>query len=233
MDSTEEAPGIKQSLKKFVPRGLLRERDTYLRLGAAGSEYFRLRVADIAGLRAENERRAPIGSRSFVFVCFGNIMRSPMAEALFHRTVAAADLKGITATSAGIHATPGTAAHPWSLQAAPDFGVSLGDHRSRLLTPEIVAKSDAIFVMDFQNKAEMVTLFPESRERVRLLSAYSPGPLHGREIRDPFYADVQGTRECYRTIQECIQNLVQELDSGSSRQQNASELAAPARSGLS
>jgi len=232
MDPSQES-GVKQTLKKLVPRGLLRERETYLRLGAAGSEYLRLRMADVAGLRSEHERHVPPEARSFVFVCFGNIMRSPMAEALFHRAATQSGFLGFTASSAGIHATPGHLAHPWALQAAPDFGISLTDHRARLLTPQTVATSDAILAMDFQNKAEIVTLYPGSRQRVYLLSAYTRGPLHAREIRDPFFADVEGTRQCYRTIEECIRNLVQELASHRSQGQNDSEFAAPVRSGLS
>jgi protein-tyrosine phosphatase len=233
MDSAQESSGIRQVLKRLVPRSLLRERETFLRLGSAGSEYFRLRVADVSFLRSRNAEPAPAHARSLVFVCFGNIMRSPMAEALFHRAAAQTGLKNVTATSAGIHATPGNAVHPWALQAASEMGISLAGHRARLLTPEVVAHADVLFAMDFQNKAEMVTLFPGSRPRVRMLSAYTRGPLHAREILDPFFASVEGTRQCYRTLEECIQNLVCELNRRTGNAPARSEVAAPLGSGLS
>lgn len=203
---------LKGRLRSIVPTAWLREREMFLRLGpSAGRAYLRLRLFDKLGARSGNCRKTPPHARSLVFVCFGNIMRSPMAEALFRRAATQANLHGFTAISAGIHAVPGNSPHPWALRASEDMGLPLAGHRARLLTPELVAQADVLFAMDFQNKAELMTLYPGGRPEVLMLSAYGTGVMRGREIRDPFFADVEGTRRCYHLLQMCIENLVEEL----------------------
>jgi protein-tyrosine-phosphatase len=217
MTGNEQKPaGFKTLLRNMVPAAWLREREIFLRLGAyAGPAYLRLRARDLLGMRTVNQRRVPPGAQSFLFVCFGNIMRSPMAEAMFQRAVAQANLPSIRASSAGIHAIPGNTPHPWALSASQELGLPLTGHRARLLTPELTAQADVIFVMDFQNKAEILAAHPEADARVLMLSAYGTGPMRGRQIPDPFHTDLEGTRRCYGVLQSCIDNLVKELSIGS------------------
>ena len=216
MTGNEQQPaGLKTLLRNLVPARWLRERQIFLRLGSSAGPYLRLRARDLIGMRSPNQRRVPPGAQSFLFVCFGNIMRSPMAEAMFRRAVAQSGLTGIRASSAGIHAIPGNTPHPWALSASQEFGLPLTGHRARLLTPDLAIQADVIFVMDFQNKAEIMTLYPEAGARVLMLSAYGSGPMRGREIPDPFHTDLEGTRRCYGVLQSCIDNLVKELVIGS------------------
>jgi protein-tyrosine-phosphatase len=62
--------------------------------------------------------------------------------------------------------------------------------------------------MDFQNKAELLTLYPESQNKIYMLSAYAEGRWQYREIPDPYLGDLDTTRHCYRQLQICIRNLV-------------------------
>ena len=212
--NTKSAPKplLKRVLRPLLPQSILRDRDTYLRLGPkTGRTYLRLRVLDRLGLRGSNKRKAPSNARSFVFVCFGNIMRSPMAELMFRRTLAEHGEYDMEICSAGIHAIPGSEAHPRSQVAARELGLPLDYHRSKLLTPEMVAKADAIFAMDFQNKAELLNLYPESRNKIFMLSAYAEGKYRYREIPDPFFGDQDEARRCYALLQTCVHNLVKSL----------------------
>jgi protein-tyrosine phosphatase len=207
--------GYRTILRSFAPNSLLKERDTYLRLGLeAGSTYIRLRILDMLGL-AHSQTMVPKTSRSFLFVCFGNIMRSPMAEALFCKELGSlADERSLRIASAGLHSTPGNPAHPWALASSAKLGVSLEQHRAQLLTAAMVQKADAIFAMDFQNKAELLTLYPESKAKVFMLRAC----LHDSsqmEIPDPYFGNVETTLDCYRMLQACIQSLVHDLFPGS------------------
>jgi protein-tyrosine-phosphatase len=65
--------------------------------------------------------------------------------------------------------------------------------------------------MDFQNKAELLTLYPGFREKVYMLSAYAEGPGQYREIPDPYHGDLQGTLLCGQQLQTCICNLMRSL----------------------
>lgn len=210
---------LKRAAKAITPRRLRAERGVMLRLGPrAGRAYLKLRILDIVGSRASNLRRVPPEARSFVFVCFGNIMRSPMAERLFRRSLAEHGIEGIQVKSAGIHATPGSEAHPRSKVAARELGLPLDDHRSQLLTAPMVEDAEVIFAMDFQNKAELLALFPQSKDKLFMLAAYADSTGRQCEIADPYFGDQEEARRCYRLLQTCIDNLTASLSINESSQ---------------
>lgn len=211
MEGTPPRPVWKRALRRVVPDSLLRDRQIVLRLGSpAGAIYARLRLLDSLGVSPPGSDLTP-DTHSVVFVCFGNIMRSPMAEALFRREAENAKLDPFQITSAGIHAIPGSEAHPRALAASAEMGVPLTSHRSRLLTPAMVEEADVIFAMDFQNLAELLALYPESREKFRMLAPYAENNLAGREIADPYLGNLDTTRDCYALLQACVRGLTREL----------------------
>jgi protein-tyrosine-phosphatase len=72
----------------------------------------------------------------------------------------------------------------------------------------MVDQADAIFAMDFQNKAELLTLYPDAANKICMLSAYAEGAWQGREIPDPYLGDLEVTRNCARQLRTCIRNLL-------------------------
>lgn len=200
----------KDVLRRFIPDFLLKQRSIVWRLGPrAGRIYARLRLLDVIGARGTNQRLVRPSARSFTFVCFGNIMRSAMSEFFMKQEIAKAGIEGqVRISSAGMHATPGREAHPWALEASAELGISLADHRAKRLTREMVEQSDCILAMDFQNKAELLALYPECEQKIYMLSAYAEGPRRYREIPDPYLGDVETTRFCARELQTCIRNLM-------------------------
>lgn len=187
-------------------------------------------MRDVLGMRAENQRAVPTSARSFVFVCFGNIMRSAMAEALMRKVLKEnkpEEIEKIRIVSAGLHANPGREAHPWMQESAADLGISLATHRAKLLTREMVDAADAIFAMDFQNKAELLTLYPESADKIYMLSSYAEGEWKYREIPDPYLGDLELTRYCARQLQTCIQNLLAATVFSSAKQAAATPYEEP------
>lgn len=208
----EKGSALKRVLRPMIPERLLKDREIYLRLDpSAGRVYARLRLLDTLGIRRANCKRVPRHARSFVFVCFGNIMRSPMAELMFKRAAVEHHQDGVDVCSAGIHAIDGTPAHPRAQLAGRELGFPLDHHRAKPLTAEVVAGADAIFAMDFQNQAELVTLFPQARQKIFMLSAYAAGSGRGREIPDPYFGDQEAARRCYAVLRECVKNLAEQL----------------------
>ena len=199
-------------MRKLIPRSLLHDRGVYYRLGPqAGPIYARLRAADTMGIALENRRTVPAGARSFVFVCHGNIMRSPMAERMLKRVLIEHGQEGIEVCSAGMHASPGREAHPLAQTVARELGLPLDHHRAQLMTAEIVENTDAIFAMDFQNKAELLARFPQAERKIFMLSAYAEGSRRYREIDDPYFGDEEEVRRCYALLRTCVHNLVKSL----------------------
>jgi len=217
---------VQSALQKVVPGFLMKQRSIVINTGiAAGWTYATLCFMDAIGVRAANQCLVPSSSRSLLFVCFGNIMRSPMAEALMKQALRDAELQQqIEVASAGLHATAGREAHPWALEAASSLGISLIHHRAKPLTTDLVERADCIFVMDFHNKAELMTLYPEAKGKTYMLSAYADGKGKYREIADPYLGDLETTKSCYRELQTCIQNLMTStFSSQHNREDNSSE----------
>jgi protein-tyrosine-phosphatase/CelD/BcsL family acetyltransferase involved in cellulose biosynthesis len=175
--------------------------------------YLKIRVLDGLGLSKRTRLKAPASGRAFLFVCFGNMMRSPMCEALMRQELIGCPEVDVTMTSAGLSATPGKPAHPWAIAAAQPFGISLEGHRARLLTAEMVDQADVIFAMDYQNLVELSSRYPSAIKKVFMLSAYAGINYLSVEIRDPFYGTEEETRRCYGILQTCIHNLVSSLAS--------------------
>lgn len=195
---------LKAVLRKIIPKRIIEERGVIVRLGTwAGRIYARKRI--FAAMGMENKHSVPISARSFLFVCFGNIMRSPMADALLKQAAAEAKLD-IHSDSAGIHAVPGKEAHPWSLIAARELGIELSDHRAKLLTAQMVEQTDVVFAMDLRNMADLLNQHSQHRDKFFMLGAYAGTPLS--DIADPYSRDLDATRQCYRVLQTCIRNLV-------------------------
>ena len=222
-----EPKTFKDAVRKFIPRFLLQQRGIIRRLGpGAGRIYAGLRFKDVLGMRTENQANVPPAARSFVFVCFGNIMRSAMAEFLMRKTLlekAPEQIEKVHIVSAGLHANPGREAHPWMQEAATGLGISLTSHRAKLLTREMVDAADAVFAMDFQNKAELLTLYPDAASKIHMLSAYGEGAWRCREIPDPYLGDLEVTRHCAKELQTCIRNLLSATVFSSTKQRSAYE----------
>jgi protein-tyrosine-phosphatase len=204
------ARASKQVLRKFAPDFLMAKRNIVGRLSPnAGRIYSRLCLLDMLGIRTANKRLVPQSARSFVFVCHGNIMRSAMAEFLIRQALQEMGLEQqVHVRSAGMHACAGREAHIWAQESSADLGVSLAEHRAKLLTKEMMDDADCILAMDFQNKAELLALYPEAQEKIYMLSAYSEGPWKYREIPDPYLGDLETTRFCARQLRTCVRNLI-------------------------
>lgn len=202
--------------RSLAPDFLLRERETFLRLGApAGKIYAAMRLREMMGMKLSTSNQLAPGTRSLLFVCFGNIMRSPMAATMMRRELAKRNLAtAIQVDSSGLHATPGNLAHPWALAASREMNMPLSDHRAQLVTVEQVEQADAIFGMDFQNTAELLSRFPHAREKIFLLGSWLHQPGAAVEIPDPYFTDQDGTLRCYELIHQCIRSLADELQAG-------------------
>lgn len=204
----------KEIIKFLVPRRVVQEVRQYRKYKRFERPvYMKIRMLDGLGLHNRKGRKVPAGARSFLFVCFGNIIRSPMCEAFMRQELTAFPQVQVAVTSAGLNATPGKQAHPWALAAAQQFGVSLEGHRARLLTAEMVNQADIVFAMDYQNQVELFCRYPSAREKVCMLSAYAGIDYRSVEIRDPFYGNEEETRRCYSILQMCVHNLVSDLAS--------------------
>jgi protein-tyrosine phosphatase len=152
-----------------------------------------------------------------LFVCMGNICRSPTAEAVF-RSLARGlapelDLEIDSAGTHGYHI--GHAPDERSAQVARARGVELSGLRARQLTVADFDAFDLLLVMDRDNLEFARALAPRGRrERVRLLLDFAPGqPL--REVPDPYYGELADFERVYALADEAARGLLEHLRGGS------------------
>ena len=119
-----------------------------------------------------------------LFVCTGNLCRSPMAEVLFAARLAQDPARrGWQAASAGTWAQEGLPASAHAVTAMAERGLDLRGHRSRQVTAEIVAAADLILGMTTNHVEALRAGFPADADRVYLLSEMAGGSF---SIADPY-----------------------------------------------
>jgi protein-tyrosine phosphatase len=150
---------------------------------------------------------------SVLFVCLGNICRSPFAEAIASERLAALPGRKLRFGSAGIRVTQGAAPPPEARRVAARLGLSLDAHRPQPLTPELIRAYDLIVVMEAGQMDDLRSEYAVDASRVVLLSLFDAG-ARGRSryvIADPFGQSEHAYVECYRRIDRAVTALIAAL----------------------
>jgi protein-tyrosine phosphatase len=113
-------------------------------------------------------------------VCVGNICRSPMAEVVLARELAAAGLRS-TVQSAGISALVDRPADPIAVELMAARGLDLSAHRARQLTPELLRGTELVLVMEAGHQRAVESLSPTARGKVLRL-----GKWGNFDVPDPY-----------------------------------------------
>jgi len=151
---------------------------------------------------------------SVLFVCLGNICRSPLAEGVFRHIVEQQGLSDrVTTDSAGTGGWhTGEAPDKRSIAVAAQHGIDLTKLKARQINKRDFATFDLILGMDASNVTNIRRIAPnESRERVHLFSALTLSQSF--DVPDPYYGDASDFERVYHMISEGCVSLAEMLKS--------------------
>ncbi|GAA0513732.1 low molecular weight protein-tyrosine-phosphatase [Deinococcus depolymerans] len=133
-------------------------------------------------------------------LCLGNICRSPVAEALLRRELAAAGVTAVVDSAGTGDWHVGRAADPRSREVAARHGLSLNG-RARQLSAADFYEQDVILAMDAANLADARRLAPpDAHTRLQLMRDFDP-LAPGADVPDPYYGGAQGFEEMYDMLE--------------------------------
>ena len=153
----------------------------------------RLRAAWLNGLVAQRLSKAS----SILFLCYGNINRSALAEQCFKSNSSGIQ---IASASAGFHDEAGRCADPGIVAAAQIHGIDMSRCASRTVDQDMIDAAGIIFVMEYQHYQRVAENFPDAVGRTFLLSPSG-------EIGDPYGKSPEAYEYCARQIVKRVQHI--------------------------
>jgi protein-tyrosine phosphatase len=147
-----------------------------------------------------------------LFVCSGNICRSPLAEAIFvHRAAEAGAASRFAVDSAGTHDYhEGDAADPRTRRVGEKHGIEVTSIAREVRTSDF-EDFDLILAMDRGHRRELLARSPaKHRHKIEMMRSYdSPGA--DPDVPDPYYGGFQGFEDMYEILSLCCDNLLESL----------------------
>jgi protein-tyrosine phosphatase len=147
-----------------------------------------------------------------LFVCMGNICRSPTAQGVFESLVAEAQLaEYVLIDSAGTHAYHvGKQPDQRATQAARRRGIDLTSQRARRVETTDFANFDYVLAMDNANLEDLLSICPdEYQAKVRLILDFAEGST--TEVPDPYYGGSHGFERVLDLVEEGARGLLDDI----------------------
>jgi glycine hydroxymethyltransferase len=148
--------------------------------------------------------------KTILFVCTGNVCRSPMAEGLMRDLLR--ERNDITVISAGVSASKGAPASQPAVAALSELGIDIRRFRSQPVTEKLLDQCTHVFTMTRDHKRIIDLLFPEYGEKIRLLGEFSRG---GGDVPDPIGQGLPTYKRCRDVIKSALVQIRDFVDRSS------------------
>ncbi|MCB4745450.1 MAG: low molecular weight phosphotyrosine protein phosphatase [Sulfurovum sp.] len=149
--------------------------------------------------------------KRILFVCLGNICRSPLAEGIAHHYLIQKSQKTIEIDSAGTSEWhKGEAPCKHSIEVAQQHNIDISSQRSRPVTQSDQYKFDYIVALDKQNRNDLEIM---GFQNIYLLGDF--GSHGGEDVPDPyFFNGFEGFEKVYNMIETAVKDLIEKVEHG-------------------
>lgn len=162
--------------------------------------------------------------KTILFICTGNVCRSPMAEGLFRQCTNGKN--EFRVLSAGLGAVDGQPPTPHSVSAMRELGIDISAQRSRALTAELVRQADYIFGMTHGHVDTISLLYPAAADKTFLLREFDEtAPPYEKDIPDPIGCPYDIYVHCREQIEQGIYSLLKFMEQHETLQAPSAETA--------
>src|ERR1017187_1969897 len=151
--------------------------------------------------------------KTILFICTGNVCRSPMAEGIFRQAVhGRGDYQVL---SAGLGAGEGQPPSDYAVQAVKELGIDISGLRSQMVTADLVEQADYIFGMTHSHIDTVMALYPQAAEKTFLVREFDETlDSFEKDISDPIGGSYEVYLNCRDQLEQGIFSLLRFIEQG-------------------